>query len=179
MNNIEEVKKLKKLLDDGIIDEDDFKKRKEILFGLSDGPIKEVKENRKILDDYEKKLMEQSKGEENEEKLKARATIEVEEEAKNRREAEKKVIRDKNVNKVKNILKWVLAVTLWIFGIGSLCVFNESGLIYIPLGIIMIFQGCMACPQITEYTQKFEKYTKLKKAIIWITIILWIILCVV
>ena len=67
MDKLEEVKKLKKLLDDGIIDEDDFKRKKEEILGLSkETPKKEeIKEETKVeikasktksksLDDYEK-----------------------------------------------------------------------------------------------------------------------------
>ena len=204
MDKLDEVKKLKKLLDDGIIDEEDFKKKKAQLLGLSKEEIKEVKEEvveepktekkeseSKSLDDYEKELLEQSDIEESKEeksdtkanndyyqkeKLKARAKLDAEEEIRNKRKAETKAAVDKGATKVKNVIKWILAIFLWIFGIASVCTAFDSGWVYIPLGLIMILQGCMACPKITEKAQKFETYTMHKTIIVIITVVLWVIL---
>ena len=47
------------------------------------------------------------------------------------------------------------------------------------MGIIMIFQGCLACPKITDYTQnnpKFEAYNMHKTMIVIITVIVWVVL---
>ena len=69
MDKLEEVKKLRQLLDEGIIDEDDFKKKKAQILGLAGNNTKEeIKEETedpkanktksKSLDDYEKELVE-------------------------------------------------------------------------------------------------------------------------
>ena len=83
MDKLDEVKKLKQLLDEGIIDEDDFKRKKAQILGLSGNNVKEElkeeveepketkvnKTKSKSLDDYEKELMEQSeKSEQSEQK---------------------------------------------------------------------------------------------------------------
>lgn len=204
MDKLEEVKKLKQLLDDGIIDEEDFKKKKAQILGISSNKtevaeenleeieeVKSTKTKSKSLDDYEKELLAQSEKEEQsneksvtkanddyyqQEKLKARAKLDAEEEIRNKRKAETKAAVDKGVDKTKKIFKWILAVALWIFGIASVCTAFESGLVYIPMGLIMILQGCMACPKITEKTQRFEAYTMHKTIIVIITIVVWVVL---
>lgn len=197
MDKLEEVKKLKQLLDDGIIDEIDFKMKKTQILGISSETskkeeFKEVVEERnknKSLDDYEKELIEQSEVVEEEksktilnnddyyqqEKLKARAKLEVEEEIRSKRRAEQKTVVDKGVNKAKRILKWILAVFLWIFGIGAICTAIESGIVYVPLGILTLILGGMACPKITDKTQEYPTYTVHKTAIVWIIVIIWMI----
>ena len=202
MDKLDEVKKLKKLLDDGIIDEEDFKKKKAQILGISSSKDEKVEEEvdetvevksikTKTLDDYEKELLAQSEKEEKsneksstkanddfyqQEKIKARAKLDAEEEIRNKRKAETKATVDKGIDKTKKVFKWILAVALWIFGIASVCTAFESGLVYIPMGLIMIIQGCMACPKITEKTQKFEAYTMHKTIIIIITVVVWIVL---
>ena len=201
MDKLEEVKKLKKLLDDGIIDEDDFKRKKAEILGTAKETKVEVVEEKednkttkaksKSLDDYEKELLAQSEKEEasneksstkanddfyQQEKLKARAKLDAEEEIRNKRKAETKAAVDKGVNSTKQVFKWILAVALWIFGIASVCTAFESGWVYIPMGLIMILQGCMACPKITEKTQKFEAYTMHKTIIVIITVVVWVVL---
>lgn len=69
MDKLEEIKKLKQLLDDGIIDEADFKMKKSQILGIASEIAEEkeieeegeVKAKSKSLDDYEKELIEQSK----------------------------------------------------------------------------------------------------------------------
>lgn len=202
MDKLDEVKKLKKLLDDGIIDEEDFKKKKAQILGISSSKTEKVEKEvdetievksikTKTLDDYEKELLAQSEKEEEfneksstkanddfyqQEKIKARAKLDAEEEIRNKRKAETKATVDKGIDKTKKVFKWILAVALWIFGIASVCTSFESGLVYIPMGLIMILQGCMACPKITDKTQKFEAYTMHKTIIIIITVIVWVVL---
>ena len=73
MDKLEEVKKLKQLLDDGIIDEEDFAKKKAEILGILKQEAKKEeiieeeskKETKsKSLEDYEKELMAQSEVEE-------------------------------------------------------------------------------------------------------------------
>jgi hypothetical protein len=198
MDKLEEVKKLKKLLDDGIIDEEDFTRKKAELLGMTKPEAKEEdfrKEATKIksLDDYEKELINQSENQEEinnksdanpndeyylKEKLKAKAKLDAEEEIRDKRKAEKKAAVNKGVNQTKRVLMWILAVVLWILGITSMCM-TSQGIVYLFIGIIFFLQGCMACPKITDYTQsnsKFEVYKKYKTLFVWITIILWFIL---
>lgn len=190
MDKLEEVKKLKQLLDDGIIDEDDFKNKKAQILGITSKedhtevqePETEVKTKSKSLDDYEKELLEQSDKEEKsstkanddyyqQEKIKERAKLDAQEEIRSKRRAEQKAVVDKGVNTTKRVLKWILAVALWLFAIGSFCVISTSGIYYLPIGILALVLGCMACPKITDKTQKFEAYTIHKTAIVWILVI--------
>lgn len=190
MDNLEEVKKLKQLLDEGIIDENDFKRKKAQLLGL---PIEKVVEkaedvhidkaenvNSKTLEDYEKELLKQSKMEKiddyyEREKIRARAELEAEAEMRSKRRLEQKEVIDKGANKVKRIVKWILAIFLWVFAITSFTV-TEVTLMYIPIGILTFVLGCMACPKITDITQKYEAYTMHKTAIVWITIIITLVI---
>lgn len=186
MDKLEEVKKIKQLLDDGIIDEEDFKNKKAQILGIESEDVEaEPKENKiksKSLDDYERELLEQSEVEEKsttkanddyyqKEKLKARAKLDAAEEIRSKRKAEQKTAVDKGVNKIKRILKWALTVLLWIFAVGSFCT-SDSGIVYIPIGLLSLILGCMACPKITDKTQKYETYTMHKTVIVWILVIL-------
>ncbi len=196
MDKLEEIKKLKQLLDEGIIDENDFQRKKTQILGLSEkeaGKVEIKNENNesKTLDDYEKELLEQSKIQSEEletkldddyyqqEKIKARAQLDAQEEIRQKRKKERKVIVDKGISKTKRLLKWIFAGFLWIFGISAICIAKESGIVYIPLGILTIILGCMACPKITDKTQKYQAYTMHKTIIIWIIVIIWCVLCMV
>ena len=199
MDKLEEVKRIKQLLDDGIIDEDDFAKKKAEILGISEQETKEEiideeEGKNKSLDDYEKELIAQSVTEKEsteksqtkaaddyyqKEKLKVKAKLDAEEEIRAKRRSETKAAVDKGVNVTKKGLKWILAVALWIVGVASICTVFSSGWVYMPLGIIMVIQGCMACPKITEYTQnndKFQTYTMHKTMIVIITIVVWVAL---
>ena len=182
MDKLEEIKKLKQLLDEEIIDENDFQRKKTQILGLSEKETDrvETKNENRTLDDYEKELLEQLKiqSEESEtndyyqqEKIKARAQLDGQEEIRQK--------RTKGISKTKRSLKWSLAEFLWIFGIGAICIAKESGIAYIPLGILTIILGCMACPKITDKTQKYQAYTMHKTIIIWIIVIIWCVLCMV
>ena len=78
MDKLEEVKKLKQLLDDGIIDENDFAQKKAEILGIVKEETTEEEQKKetksKSLDDYEKELMAQSEiGEETNEKSQTKA----------------------------------------------------------------------------------------------------------
>ena len=202
MDKLEEVKKLKQLLDEGIISEEDFKQQKAKLLGLGSDIInaekneeiieKDTRGKTKSLEDYEKELLEESnkekdnkeeKKKQNEdiyekEKLKIKAKLDAEEEIRTKRRTEQKLVVDKGVNKLKRILKWILATCLWIIGITSITSIMtlSNGFIDLIVGIIMLLLGCMACPKITDYTKKYETYTKHKTLFAWILVILSIIL---
>ena len=94
------------------------------------------------------------------------------------RNEQKEFINEK-VNKTKRILKWILAVFLFVFGITSISISTKNGILYIPLGIIIIVLGCMACPKITDKTQKYQSYTMHKTAIVWIIVVIWLVLCII
>lgn len=205
MDKLEEVKKLKQLLDDGIIDENDFAQKKAEILGIS--KTEEVKTETveatsekefksKSLDDYEKELIEQAKKDnidanaensENQsdenyykhEKLKAKAKLDAKEEIRKQRMVEQKEVVNKGLSKIARLFKWILAIFLWLIAIGSFGTASQSGFIYIPIGIVMLALGCMACPKITDITQKkYEAYTMHKTAIVWILIIVLFILIV-
>lgn len=206
MDKLEEVKKLRQLLDEGIIDEDDFKKKKAQILGLAGNNTKEeIKEETedpkanktksKSLDDYEKELMEQSEQEDEvkedsstksnddyyqKEKLKARAKLDAEEEIRKNRKAEQKAVVDKGVTKIKRIFKWILAVLCWIVALGTALGVVEGNIIVNIISVLIyLVLGCMACPKITDITQnnsKFDSYTKHKTLLGWILIIVWVVL---
>lgn len=206
MDKLEEVKKLRQLLDEGIIDEDDFKKKKAQILGLAGNNTKEeIKEETedpkanktksKSLDDYEKELMEQSEQEDEvkedsstksnddyyqKEKLKARAKLDAEEEIRKNRKAEQKAVVDKGVTKIKRIFKWILAVLCWIVALGTALGVVEGNIIVNIISVLIyLVLGCMACPKITDITQnnsKFDSYTKHKTLLVWILIIVWVVL---
>lgn len=195
MDKIEEVKKLKQLLDDKIIDEEDFKAKKAQILGIQTEGLeeREINTKSKSLDDYEKELLKQSnkiietESLENkledeyykQEKIKAKARLEAEEEIRSKKRKEQKDFVNQGINKTKRIIKWILTIFLLIFGIASIGVTKENGVMYIPLGILTLVLGGLACPKITDKTQKYQGYTKYKTAIIWIIIILWIVLCMI
>lgn len=202
MDKLEEIKKLKQLLDEGVIDEIDFKNKKAQILGLykenqrAEKVVEEETKNTtksKSLEEYERELMKQTEIEDNRnksntksnddfyqrEKLKAKARLDAEEEIRNKRRAEQRKVVDKGVNKTKRILKWVLAVILWLFTISSFCIAKDSGLVYIPTGILFLVLGCMACPKITDKTQKYEAYTMHKIAIVWIILIIMLALVII
>lgn len=201
MDKLEEIKKIKQLLDEGIIDENDFKTKKAQILGIESKTqnekenveiVKEKEAKSKSLDDYEKKLTEQLEKVKEEkletkmkddyyqqEKLKVKAKLDVEEEMRSKRRAEQKSVVNKGINKTKRILKWILTVFLLIFGIASIFTVTESRIVYIPLGILTLALGGMTCPKITDKTQKYEAYTMHKTTIVWIIVIVWIVLCMI
>ena len=199
MDKLEEVKKLKQLLDDGIINDEDFKIKKAQILGITsevpeeqEESVDEVRTKSKSLDDYEKELIKQSKVIEEEkldtkledeyyrrEKLKEKAKLDAKEEMRSKIRNEQKEFINEKVNKTKRILKWILAVFLFVFGITSISISTKNGILYIPLGIIIIVLGCIACPKITDKTQKYQSYTMHKTAIVWIIVVIWLVLCII
>lgn len=204
MDKLEEIKKLKQLFDEGIIDEDDFKKKKAQILGLSGNNAKEetkedteepktTKSNKtksKSLDDYEKELMEQSEQEEikedsstksnddyyQKEKLKARAKLDAEEEIRKNRKAEQKAVVDKGVTKTKRIFKWILAVLCWIVALGTALGVVEGNIIVNIISVLIYLAlGCMACPKITDITQNNSKFDSYTKHK---TLLVWILIIV-
>lgn len=205
MDKLEEVKKLKQLLDEGIIDEDDFKKKKAQILGLTGNNTKEeikeeteepkaTKTNKtksKSLDDYEKELMEQSEQEDEvkedsstksnddyyqKEKLKARAKLDAEEEIRKNRKAEQKAVVDKGVTKTKRIFKWILAVLCWIVALGTALGVVEGNIIVNIISVLIyLVLGCMACPKITDITKNNSKFDSYTKHK---TLLVWILIIV-
>lgn len=180
MNELEEIKKLKKLLDDGIINEIEFKQEKAKLIGLE---IKEEIDTDNNVNENIGILKNEQEDEEYylQEKIKAKAMLDAQEEFKQEksREAKKKskeLVKSIAI-KIKNIILWILTIILWIFSIGSIGTSSKSGFIYVPIGIITIIQGCMLCPTLTEYTTRYKFYTKYKKIIFVLTILAFIVLC--
>lgn len=198
MDKINEVKRLKKLLDDGIITEEDFANQKRKLFELEEAEQKqEKKEGLKFFENYEKELIEELRNEEKEkiednkedskkidyyekERLKAKARLEAQEEIRKQRiEQRNTTIKkgvDTTVNKTKIILKWIITAFLIITGIGAFMQTEKGGAMYIIDGILCIILGLMACPAITTSTTKMEIYTKYKKGIVIVITILLLIL---
>ena len=187
MNKIEEIKKLKQLLDDGIINNEEFTWQKQKILGLNaEDNNKNDYEKTNSLDDYESKLLKQLNEESNEEassvkepldekdfynreKIKEKAKLEAQEEMKEQRN--KKIKEDINAGKEKIliIIKWVLAVFCWLGALGGFA----NGIKYLPYGIVFFLLGIMSCPSITKYTTKYKMYTNFKK---WIVIGLVILL---
>lgn len=157
--------------------------------------IEEVEQNdkNKSLDEYEKELLKQSviedKAEQKSvtqtnddyyqrEKLKEKAKLDAKEEIRSKRRAEQKVVVDKGVNKIKRIIKWIIAFILWIFAIACFSIIGSNGMVYLPLGLLVLILGVMSCPKITDITQKYETYTKHKTIIVWILVIILFVIMV-
>ena len=120
MNKIEEIKKLKQLLDDGIINNEEFTWQKQKILGLNaEDNNKNDYEKTNSLDDYESKLLKQLNEESNEEassvkepldekdfynreKIKEKAKLEAQEEMKEQRN--KKIKEDINAGKEKILI---------------------------------------------------------------------------
>lgn len=189
MDKIIEVKRLKKLLDDGIITEEDFVNQKRKIFELEElNNIVEdditIENKRKSLDDYETELVKESETKEKDsmeeyykkEKLKEKAKLDAKEEIRKQRAEDKnKQIRN-GINICKNIFKWILTIFLMLMGIGSFMSIADVGIIYLASGILFILLSLMTCPLITENTKKFKKYIKYKKTIVFIVIIIIVVL---
>lgn len=181
MDKIEEVKKLKQLLDDGVITEEDFAVQKKKIFSIGEQKEEQIEtvieedDDKKTLEEYEQELIEETQKQEMNRAENLKKTAEKE---KNKTVAENKQKNVKDENKHKTT-KWIVAVFCWLLSVGSIGLFLENALIYVPMSIIFLLLGLMACPQITEYTKKFEKYTKYKTLIVWFLIMLFVLLCVI
>lgn len=191
MDKIEEIRELKKLLDDGVITEEDFAREKSKILGISiEEKIEdEEQEDRTIhkinVDEYinEKETNNEEnihKKESNEdfyekERLREKARLDAREELLKQRKEE----LNKNItgfsNKMISFIKGVLAVVLIIFGIASISGTTKE-ILNLPIGIIFIILGLMSSPKITNKTKEYEMYTKYKKIIVWMFIILLFIL---
>lgn len=202
MDTINEIKKLKELLDEGIITKEDFEKQKQKVLGIvkNEETIKqeEIEEQTKSksINDYEKELiqqLEQQQSRENEkefeqkeneekirrenqelyekERLKEKAKLDAKAEKTKERNTKIKQNVDKSVGKGIRIFKWIVAIALWILGIGGIGASFSNGFVYIFIGIELFLLGIMACPKITDYTEKFEAYTKFKWAIVVILVV--------
>lgn len=72
--------------------------------------------------------------------------------------------------------KWTMAVSSWLIGIVMIAAKSARNTIpVIPIGIILLILGFMACPKITDYTQNNEKldiYTEYKGIIVTVLVIL-------
>jgi len=195
MDKIEEIRELKKLLDDGVITEEDFAREKSKILGISiEEKIEdEEQEDRTIhkinVDEYinEKETNNVTNNEENihkkesnedfyeKERLREKARLDAREELLKQRKEE----LNKNItgfsNKMISFIKGVLAVVLIIFGI-ALISGTTKEILNLPIGIIFIILGLMSSPKITNKTKEYEMYTKYKKIIVWMFIILLFIL---
>lgn len=195
MDKIEEIRELKKLLDDGVITEEDFAREKSKILGISiEEKIEdEEQEDRTIhkinVDEYinEKETNNVTNNEENihkkesnedfyeKERLREKARLDAREELLKQRKEE----LNKNItgfsNKMISFIKGVLAVVLIIFGIASISGTTKE-ILNLPIGIIFIILGLMSSPKITNKIKEYEMYTKYKKIIVWMFIILLFIL---
>ena len=195
MDKIEEIRELKKLLDDGVITEEDFAREKSKILGISiEEKIEdEEQEDRTIhkinVDEYinEKETNNVTNNEENihkkesnedfyeKERLREKARLDAREELLKQRKEE----LNKNItgfsNKMISFIKGVLAVVLIIFGI-ALISGTTKEILNLPIGIIFIILGLMSSPKITNKTKEYKMYTKYKKIIVWMFIILLFIL---
>ena len=195
MDNIEEIRELKKLLDDGVITEEDFAREKSKILGISiEEKIEdEEQEDRTIhkinVDEYinEKETNNVTNNEENihkkesnedfyeKERLREKARLDAREELLKQRKEE----LNKNItgfsNKMISFIKGVLAVVFIIFGI-ALISGTTKEILNLPIGIIFIILGLMSSPKITNKTKEYKMYTKYKKIIVWMFIILLFIL---
>lgn len=198
MDKIEEIRELKKLLDDGVITEEDFAREKSKILGISiEEKIEDEEQEDRIIhkinvDEYinEKETNNVTNNEENihkkesnedfyeKERLREKARLDAREELLKQRKEE----LNKNItgfsNKMILFIKGVLAVVLIIFGI-ALISGTTKEILNLPIGIIFIILGLMSSPKITNKTKEYEMYTKYKKIIVWMFIILLFILIII
>lgn len=194
---IDEIKELKQLLDDGIITREDFDKQKKKILGM---PTKETefidnsikvelkKEESKSLDDYEKELIAETERQEEKEanrekddyygkeKLKEKAKLDAKEEAKKEKQDQIKQNINKGATKSVRIFKWILTIFCWLMTFGSILALSQNIILYFLWAIIFALLGAMACPKITDHTQDFSTYTKYKKWIVTVLLILFVML---
>lgn len=210
MDTINEIKKLKELLDEGIITKEDFEKQKQKVLGIISNEESIEKEKiednveeqnkMKSINDYEKELIEQLEKQQNKEneegieqeakeeiirrenqelyekeRLKEKAKLDAKAEQARERNTKIKQNVDKGVGKGIRIFKWVMAIALWLLGVGGIGAAFTNGIVYIFIGIEFFLLGVMACPKITDYTEKFKIYTKFKWLIVIIVVILFIV----
>lgn len=200
MDNIEEVIKLKQLLDEGIIDEEDFRRKKAELLGIkkeystnpNNSKNNESKSSNNRLEDYEKELIAQNELKEkynNESsdsnynyyerlKLKAKVNLETEQEYRRQKREEQKEVLLKYTDTLKFIVNWILAIVLWVSGTIFILASFSLHFVYFATGLIMLLQGSMLCPKTSERTVNFPTYTKYKPLIFFITIFIWISLVI-
>lgn len=184
MTEIEEIKKLKKLFDQGIINDVEFKMEKAKILGL-DIPVEnrvndlsdEMKKFKK--NKISEKIMHREHYSEKKDKITDEMTFQrnIKQKKTIYSKEKKKYQVKKIVEKLKKIILWALSIILWLFGIVSIGLFFNNGLIYLLLGIIMFVQGCMICPRITKYAEKYNFYKKNRIIIIGLTILLFVIIC--
>lgn len=195
MDKIEEIRELKKLLDDGVITEEDFAREKSKILGISiEEKIEDEEQEDRIIhkinvDEYinERETNNVTNNEENihkkesnedfyeKERLREKARLDAREELLKQRKEE----LNKNItgfsNKMISFIKGVLAVVFIIFGI-ALISGTTKEILNLPIGIIFIILGLMSSPKITNKTKEYKMYTKYKKIIVWMFIILLFIL---
>lgn len=197
MDKIDEIKELKKLLDEGLIAQDDFINQKRKILQIEDmeqddkqlkdqAIIDETEEKiTKTIEDYEKELTEMANEEGNKEeyyemeKIKEKARLDAKEELRRKKIEERGKVIQKGTVKLKVVLKWALAMFLILMSMGSFLSMSRDVIAYLICGIIFALLGIMACPAITKITVKYEKYTKYKKSIaIIMTIILFVFIAI-
>lgn len=106
------------------------------------------------------------------ERLKHLAKLKAEEEIKNERKANNLETINKGMGKVQWVFKWTLAILLWFFGILSF--FSQSLVAYKFASLIIIIEGCFACPKITEFMNKKEPvFAKYKTIFVILGIVLF------
>lgn len=200
MDVIDEIKRLKQLLDDEVITLEDFEEQKKKILEISSKENNIEIYNQKIneksrpksLDEYEMELIEESKevGENKKleiiddlsneelyvrEKLKEKAKLDAKEE--NRKEKNKQIKQEinKGFNGGKRIFKWVLTIFCWLMSFGSILTLLDNVIVYLVSAIIFFILGLIVCPKITDYIQN-EKYMKYKKWIMFVLIVIFIII---
>lgn len=183
MDKIEELKKLKKLLDENIINEEEFLREKTKLLEYNNS-----KDNFEI-EDYEKKL-------ENELKLlKEKQEFEKEEKTikEQTKEKKKENLKKENLKKEKNkihipkkqiikILKIIKEIIVWIFSFlcfvtaFSIFIAYKKSALELVIGFTFVLLGAVISPEINRRMKKNTKFSKYFKVRKWIIIYLVLIL---
>lgn len=110
------------------------------------------------------------------EKIKHLAKLKAEEEIKDQKRAKNFSALNKGMSKCARVLKWILAVLLWVFGVLSLIVEKSVAIKFASL--ILIIEGCLACPKITELIRLKEPvFTKYKTIFVILGVVLFFVIC--
>ncbi len=173
MDKIEKLKKLKNLLNDGAITQEEFSIEKSKILGIKNKTPMIKNKSTAELEQAKKDFFDK-------EKLKAKAKLEAEmeikeiEKAKNAKKMKK--IINMGTSKGKTVFFWFLTIFCFLVSLGSFVTLKTNIIIYLFNGIIFLILGIMACPKISEKTKRCKLYTKLKKYIIILLLILFIVL---
>lgn len=186
MSQFEQLERYKKLLDDNIITEEEFRKIKQKILGLKEGE-NEAEQKEEAAEPVERKAVEDQQNLSvaemykvyqniyDEEKAKERARMEIraEFEQKERYAEQQQYIKTAKTTMdfVVEIILWPISLLFLLMAFGGLRSLKWPD---ICVGVLSLFLAIMACPLITKKTRHMEElkgYYKYKKVIVVLVVI--------